>query len=150
MRGDISACDLLSHREAQAVENLISSNETENFDRELLTVSHIYRFTDGVCKKTLRKSKRSGENFSRRADKILLNRFAAVPLFLAAVLTVFYLTFGSLGTRLGELADSFINGTLADALMRLLGSLGASEWVKDLVCGGILAGLGSVCSFCRR
>lgn len=77
----------------------------------------------------------------------MLNRFAAVPLFLAAVLTVFYLTFGSLGTRLGELADSFINGTLADALMRLLGSLGASEWVKDLVCGGILAGLGSVCSF---
>lgn len=150
MRGDISACDLLSQREAQAVENLISSNETENFDRELLTVSHIYRFTDSVCKKTLRKSKRSGENFSRRADKILLNRFAAVPLFLAAVLTVFYLTFGSLGTRLGELADSFINGTLADALMRLLGSLGASEWVKDLVCGGILAGLGSVCSFCRR
>ena len=147
MRGDISACDLLSQREAHAVENLISSNETENFDRELLTVSHIYRFTDGVCKKALRKSKRSGKNFSRRADKILLNRFAAVPLFLAAVLTVFYLTFGSLGTRLGELADSFINGTLADALMRLLGSLGASEWVKDLVCGGILAGLGSVCSF---
>ena len=147
MRGDISACDLLSQREAQVIENLISSNETENSDRELLTVSHIYRFTDSVCKKTLRKSKRSGENFSRRADKILLNRFAAVPLFLAAVLTVFYLTFGSLGTRLGELADSFINGTLADALMRLLGSLGASEWVKDLVCGGILAGLGSVCSF---
>lgn len=147
MRGDISACDLLSQREAQVIENLISSNETENSDRELLTVSHIYRFTDGVCKKALRKSKRSGENFSRRADKILLNRFAAVPLFLATVLTVFYLTFGSLGTRLGELADSFINGTLADALMRLLGSLGASEWVKDLVCGGILAGLGSVCSF---
>lgn len=147
MRGDISACDLLSQREAQVIENLISSNETGNSDRELLTVSHIYRFTDGVCKKALRKSKRSGKNFSRRADKILLNRFAAVPLFLAAVLTVFYLTFGSLGTRLGELADSFINGTLADALMRLLGSLGASEWVKDLVCGGILAGLGSVCSF---
>ena len=147
MRGDISACDLLSQREAQVIENLISSNETENSDRELLTVSHIYRFTDSVCKKALRKSKRSGENFSRRADKILLNRFAAVPLFLAAVLTVFYLTFGSLGTRLGELADSFINGTLADVLMRLLGSLGASEWVKDLVCGGILAGLGSVCSF---
>lgn len=63
MRGDISACDLLSQREAQVIENLISSNETENSDRELLTVSHIYRFTDGVCKKALRKSKRSGKNF---------------------------------------------------------------------------------------
>ncbi len=147
MRGDINACELLPQREAQAVESLISSNETENSDRELLTVSHIYRFTDGVCKKTLRKSKRSGGDFSCRADRILLNRFAAVPLFLAAVLFVFYLTFGSLGTRLGELADSFINGTLADALMRLLASFGASEWAINLVCGGVLAGLGSVCSF---
>lgn len=147
MRGDISACDLLPKAEAQTVESLISSNETAERDRELLTVSHIYRFTDGVCQKTLRRKKQSAETFSRRADRILLNRFAAVPLFLAAVLGVFYLTFGSLGTRLGELADSFINGTLADALINLLGSLGASEWVKDLVCGGILAGLGSVCSF---
>lgn len=147
MRGDISACDLLPKAEAQTVESLISSNETAERDRELLTVSHIYRFTDGVCQKTLRRKKQSAETFSRRADRILLNRFAAVPLFLAAVLGVFYLTFGSLGTRLGDLADSFINGTLADALINLLGSLGASEWVKDLVCGGILTGLGSVCSF---
>lgn len=147
MRGDINACDLLPKAEAQTVESLISSNETAERDRELLTVSHIYRFTDGICQKTLRRKKQSAETFSRRADRILLNRFAAVPLFLAAVLGVFYLTFGSLGTRLGELADSFINGTLADALLNLLGSLGASEWVKDLVCGGILAGLGSVCSF---
>lgn len=66
MRGDISACDLLSQREAQVIENLISSNETENSDRELLTVSHIYRFTDGVCKKALRKSKRSGKIFPPR------------------------------------------------------------------------------------
>lgn len=147
LRGDITACDLLPRREAQIVENLISSNETADCDRELMTVSHIYNFTDRVCEKTLERKKQSKETFSSRADRILLNRFLAVPLFLSAVLLVFYLTFGSLGTRLGELADSFINGALSTALMSVLGSLGASEWVKDLVCGGILAGLGSVCSF---
>ena len=147
LRGDITACDLLPRREAQIVENLISSNETADCDRELMTVSHIYNFTDRVCEKTLERKKQSEETFSSRADRILLNRFLAVPLFLSAVLLVFYLTFGSLGTRLGELADSFINGALSTALMSVLGSLGASEWVKDLVCGGILAGLGSVCSF---
>lgn len=147
LRGDITACDLLPRREAQIVENLISSNETADCDRELMTVSHIYNFTDRVCEKTLERKKQSEETFSSRADRILLNRFLAVPLFLSAVLLVFYLTFGSLGTRLGELADSFINDALSTALMSVLGSLGASEWVKDLVCGGILAGLGSVCSF---
>lgn len=147
LRGDITACDLLPRREAQIVENLISSNETSDCDRELMTVSHIYNFTDRVCEKTLERKKQSEETFSSRADRILLNRFLAVPLFLSAVLLVFYLTFGSLGTRLGELADSFINGALSTALISVLGSLGASEWVKDLVCGGILAGLGSVCSF---
>lgn len=147
LRGDITACDLLPRREAQIVENLISSNETTDCDRELMTVSHIYNFTDRVCETTLERKKQSEETFSSRADRILLNRFLAVPLFLSAVLLVFYLTFGSLGTRLGELADSFINGALSTALISVLGSLGASEWVKDLVCGGILAGLGSVCSF---
>lgn len=147
LRGDITACDLLPRREAQIVENLISSNETADCDRELMTVSHIYNFTDRIYEKTLERKKQSKETFSSRADRILLNRFLAVPLFLSAVLLVFYLTFGSLGTRLGELADSFINGALSTALISVLGSLGASEWVKDLVCGGILAGLGSVCSF---
>lgn len=147
LRGDITACDLLPRREAQIVENLISSNETADCDRELMTVSHIYNFTDRVCEKTLERKKQSEETFPSRADRILLNRFLAVPLFLSAVLLVFYLTFGSLGTRLGELADSFINGALSTAFISVLGSLGASEWVKDLVCGGILAGLGSVCSF---
>ncbi len=147
LRGDITACDLLPRREAQIVENLISSNETADCDRELMTVSHIYNSTDRVCEKTLERKKQSEETFSSRADRILLNRFLAVPLFLSAVLLVFYLTFGSLGTRLGELADSFINGALSTALMSVLDSLGASEWVKDLVCDGILAGLGSVCSF---
>ncbi len=147
LRGDITACDLLPRREAQIVENLISSSETADCDRELMTVSHIYNFTDRICEKTLERKKQSEETFSSRADRILLNRFLAVPLFLSAVLLVFYLTFGSLGTRLGELADSFINGALSTAFISVLGSLGASEWVKDLVCGGILAGLGAVCSF---
>jgi len=59
LRGDITACDLLPRREAQIVENLISSSETADCDRELMTVSHIYNFTDRICEKTLERKKQS-------------------------------------------------------------------------------------------
>ena len=67
LRGDITACDLLPRREAQIVENLISSNETADCDRELMTVSHIYNFTDRIYEKTLERKKQSKETFCSTA-----------------------------------------------------------------------------------
>ena len=149
MRGDILASELpyVDENTADIIESTVLSIEKDGVDREIAAVSAVYDFTDSVCNAALRRAKAPASTASQRADRVLLDRFLAVPLFLLTVLAVFYLTFGALGTRLGELADSFINGFLADFALRALTSLGASDWVVSLVCRGILAGLGSVCSF---
>ncbi len=147
LRGDVRADEIsfIDSGTAELAQSFITFAERD-CDRELLTVSDIYAFADKSAAQTLNRGKDESD-ISSVADRVLLGKYSAVPVFVLAVLAVFYLTFGSLGTRLGELADSFINGALANFSVDILRTFGASDWAVSLVCDGVLKGLGSVCSF---
>lgn len=148
LRGDVRAEELgfIDSGTAALAESLIAFAETD-CDRELMMVLDIYSFTDKAAAQTLKRGKSADNAESERADRLLLGKYSAVPAFVLTVLSVFYLTFGSLGVRLGEIADSFINGAFTSFVVDILNATGASDWAVSLVCQGVLAGLGSVCSF---
>ncbi len=147
LRGDMCAEELsfIDSGVAALAESLIAFAEAD-CDRELMTVLDIYGFADKAAAQTLKRGK-TADDKPQRADRILLGKYSAVPFFALTVLFVFYLTFGSLGVRLGEIVDSFINGAFTRAVVDILNALDASDWAVSLVCRGVLAGLGSVCSF---
>ena len=82
-----------------------------------------------------------------KIDKIILNKYLCLPIFLLIIFAVFYLTFFSLG--------AFLSGLLRELIVDKLGTLCASslqnicsiEWVIDLVSVGIFGGVGTVVSF---
>lgn len=147
LRGDMRAEELsfIDSGVAALAESLIAFAEAD-CDRELMTVLDIYGFADKAAAQTLKRGK-TADDKPQRADGLLLGKYSAVPFFALTVLFIFYLTFGSLGVRLGEIADSFINGAFTRVIVDILNALDASDWAVSLVCRGVLAGLGSVCSF---
>lgn len=147
LRGDMRAEELsfIDSGAAALAESLIAFAEAD-CDRELMTVLDIYGFADKAAAQTLKRGK-TADDKPQRADRLLLGKYSAVPFFALTVLFIFYLTFGSLGVRLGEIADSFINGAFTRVIVDILNALDASDWAVSLVCRGVLAGLGSVCSF---
>lgn len=147
LRGDMRAEELsfIDSGVAALAESLIAFAEAD-CDRELMTVLDIYGFADKAAAQTLKRGK-TADDKPQRADRLLLGKYSAVPFFALTVLFIFYLTFGSLGVRLGEIADSFINGAFTRVVVDILNALDASDWAVSLVCRGVLAGLGSVCSF---
>ncbi|MCE5342453.1 MAG: ferrous iron transport protein B, partial [Eubacteriales bacterium] len=83
---------------------------------------------------------------SDRIDSILTNRVLAIPVFLLMMLLVFYITFGPLGSWIADTFAALVaSGTALVA--EALAGWGVAVWVRDLMVGGVLTGVGSVLSF---
>ena len=116
-------------------------------DREAALADMRYSFIESVCARCVTKRSESREQLrSEKIDRVLTNRFLALPIFIAVMLLIFVLTFTVIGAPLQDLLERAIRlGT--DALGGLLVRLDVSAWVVSLVTDGVCAGVGSVLSF---
>ncbi len=83
-----------------------------------------------------------------KLDKIFLNKFLALPIFLVFLALSFYLTFFSIGSYLSDwlsyLLDKFISTPL---LNFLIANLGENSAVVSLVEDALIGGVGSILTF---
>ncbi len=82
-----------------------------------------------------------------KIDKFLLNKYLALPLFLAVLLLIFYLTFFSLGAFLSENLRFLIQEVIGGRLVGWLREICGVVWIIDLFEVGIIGGVGSVLAF---
>ncbi|MEG2074985.1 MAG: ferrous iron transport protein B, partial [Victivallaceae bacterium] len=103
-----------------------------------------YGVIAGVCREAVKMNQIRRQYISDQIDKFLTNRFLGLPLFLLIMLAVFAFTFfcaqpltDLLETMFSALAD-FISGHWPE-----------ERWtfVRDLLCDGIIGGVGGVLSF---
>lgn len=91
--------------------------------------------------------------FTDKVDKIVTNRFAAIPIFFIIMSFIFALVFADNlfsipmpGTWLQGLMEGLVE-VVQEGVATLLGTLNASSWALDLVVDAIIAGVGAVLSF---
>lgn len=85
--------------------------------------------------------------FSDRVDRVLLNPWAGIPVFLAVVWLLFELTTRFAAPLQGAI-DGLVNGPLSTTVTWLLGLVGLGDtWVQGLLVFGLLAGVGTVLTF---
>lgn len=119
-----------------------------NADLEMLIADLRYKFICTVCAKAVIRAHPPGFlSLSDKIDNIVTNKFLAIPIFLGAILLIFAITFGPIGTLLSDSAAYFIDEILSPWVSALLVNWGASSWAQSLVVDGIIAGVGSVISF---
>lgn len=82
-----------------------------------------------------------------KLDKIILNKYAAIPIFFAVMLGIFYITFGFFGDFLSEIASFLVVDWLGGGLLKLLELLSAPLWLLDFFRQAIIGGIGSIFSF---
>ena len=127
-----------SDEEIKIIFSLVPENSLE-----ILTEAR-YAFLDEIIEKSCQKV-----NFTygkSKLDKILLNKYLALPLFLVIIAFIFFLTFFSLGAFLSDLLSSFLNLLSSPILSWLKGVLGES-WIYYLFSDAIFNGLSTVLSF---
>lgn len=86
------------------------------------------------------------DNFSDKLDKVFLNKWLALPIFILIMFAVYYLSVGIVGKATVELVDGFIEYVSGNTGAFLV-KVGTSSWLVSLIVDGIVAGVGSVLNF---
>ena len=139
---------LLDDNEKEMIEHAVKEMETElGTDREAALADMRYQFIEDVCARCVVKPKESREyRRSVSLDNILTHKIWAFPVFLAIMLTVFWLTFGVIGNRLSALMETGIEN-LSVLTDKALSAFGINHVVHSLIIDGIFAGVGAVLIF---
>lgn len=138
----------LNENELEMIEHSVKEMESESgLDRNEALADMRYDFITELARETVVKSGESKEHKrSSRIDRVLTNKYAAIPLFVCAMLLIFYLTFNVIGGTLSDLLTRGIEAltVLVDQGLTLYG---LNPVVHGLIIDGVFAGVGSVLSF---
>ena len=138
----------LDQNEKEMLEHIIVQMEAERgLDRSAAIADMRFAFIQKVCAATVKKPVESRERLrSERIDKVLTGKYTALPMFVAIMALVFWLTFNVIGAWLQDLLASGIDAltVLADGALT---AAGVNPVIHSLVVDGIFTGVGSVLSF---
>ena len=138
----------LSENELELVEHAALEMERESgLDRNAALADMRYRFIESVCADTVVKAQESKEQQrSVKIDKVLTNKYLAIPTFVAIMAFIFWMTFDVIGQRLSDLLAVGI-AMFTDWVDALLTAYGLNPVVQSLIIDGVFAGVGSMLSF---
>ncbi len=102
---------------------------------------------DNSLKRIAEKSGKAGFRGGIAIDKAVLNKYAAIPIFLLVMAAVFAITFGLVGKYLSELFGLFIEKCLYDPISNSLASVSCPAWITGILCDGVILGVGGILAF---
>ena len=115
-------------------------------DIESIMADVRYSLASGLTREILQKPELRQMELTEKIDRVVLNRFLGIPIFLAAMWLLFKLTF-DLSAPFGEWIGAMTEGPFKRWASAILGPLGAPDWTVSLVNDGVIAGVGSVLVF---
>ncbi len=131
------------------IEVIIKNYETElDDDCESIVTGDRYAFIGDVVSNTIKKQSKGKETTSDKIDKIVTNRFLALPIFAAIMFGVYYIAVSSLGTIVTDWTNDVLFGQIIQTnVSNWLISANVADWLQGLVVDGIIGGVGAVLGF---
>ena len=135
---------------AEHIEEHISDCEAElDDDAESIITNQRYAYIAKVVSQAVKK-KHTGHkmNVSDRIDRIVTNRILALPIFVAVMAAVYYISIGSVGDwTVGFMNDTLFGEWITGGLTTLFEGWNVAPWLSGLVIEGIVGGVGAVLGF---
>ncbi len=138
----------LNEREIDIISHIIEEMEIAlDLDREAALADMRYIYIEKICSTVVHKVCDTNEQKrTLKIDRFLTHKYLAIPIFLAIMSLIFYLTFGLVGSFLSDVFSSAIDFIIS-LVDKGLTSLSVNETIHSLVINGVFAGVGSVLSF---
>ena len=138
----------LEQNEKEMIEHIIVQMEEEcGMDRASAIADMRFAYIEDVCKNTVVKPRESKERIrSQKIDKLLTGKYTGIPMFIAIMGLVFYLTFNVIGAALSNVLDILIT-FVTNGVDNLLKAMNVNSLLNELIIDGIFNGVGSVLSF---
>ncbi len=138
----------LDANERETLEHIVLQMERERgLDRSAAIADMRFAFIRKVCDQCVTRPRESREHLrSQKLDRLLTGKYTAIPVFIAIMGLVFYLTFNVIGAWFQGLLEQGV-AALTEAVDGALTAAGVNEALHSLVIDGIFEGVGSVLSF---
>jgi ferrous iron transport protein B len=115
-------------------------------DIESIMAEARYALASGLTREVLRKPELKKTELTERIDRVVLNRFLGIPIFLAAMWLIFKLTF-DLSKPFGDWIGDMASGPFKHWTQALVTAIGAPDWTVSLATEGVISGVGFVLAF---
>ncbi len=132
------------------VEEIITAAENDmDDDSESIITNERYNYISSIIGDCLKKAAKKDElSTSDKIDRIVTNRWLALPIFAAVMWLVYYVSISTWGT----MGTDWVNDVLVAEIIQgnvstFLESINCAAWLQGLIVDGIIAGVGAVIGF---
>ena len=131
------------------IEKDIAAAEKElDDDAESIITNERYLYIDRLIKTCYKKKNAGKLTVSDKIDRIVTNRFLALPIFALVMFLVYFVSVTTIGTWVTDWTNDVLFGeVIPPAVTAFLTSIGCAEWLIDLLVDGIIGGVGAVLGF---
>jgi len=139
-------------------QDIVQAERLLDDDSESIIINERYNYVTRMLESCYKRKNKGGLTVSDKIDRIVTNRFAALPIFAIIMFLVYYISVTTVGTwatdfmNEGLFGEGFsIFGHWVDGIPTLvqngLVALGTPEWLNSLLVDGIIGGVGAVLGF---
>lgn len=115
-------------------------------DMESIVTDERYKFIQKIVETTVKKGK-DKLTTSDKIDRIVTNRILGIPIFIAVMFIVYYISVTTIGTIVTDWTNDTFVGAIQDLASKGLEAIGVSSVIEGLVVDGIIGGIGAVLGF---
>ncbi len=139
----------LSSDVSERIELLRQQAEQEfDDDAESIITQERYLAVSALLKSCYHKKQNNRLTMSDKIDKVVTNRFFALPIFALVMFLVYYLSISTVGTMMTDWVNDVLFGeVIPPAVEGWLVSVNAADWLQSLILDGVIAGVGAVLGF---
>ena len=143
----MAALNLTEGEKARLEDIIMMCEEQLDDDSESIITNERYNYIAKVKAAAVVKGQ-VGLTTSDKIDRIVTNRFLALPIFAAVMFLVYYIAIDSLGTIVTDFTNDTLFGEwIQPWVQEKLEAAGTEDWLVSLVVDGIIGGIGAPLGF---
>lgn len=146
--------------------DILKAEKALDDDAEAIIINERYNYVTSLIDRCFKRKSRENMTLSDKIDRVVTNRWAAIPIFALIMFFVYYISIGSVGAftvtfmndaLFGSFAETYPDTFMASWLsvpelldLALLDSTGEpviADWLYSLIMDGIIGGVGAVLGF---
>ena len=117
-------------------------------DTESIITNERYEYISKIIGECITKSKKEKLTSSDKIDRIVTNRWLALPIFAVAMFIVYYVSVTTVGGFLTDWTNDTLFGEwIIPGAQSFFEGIGCADWLTGLIVDGIITGVGAVLGF---
>ena len=118
-------------------------------DTESIITNERYEYISSIIDECVTKGTKKGElSVSDKIDRVVTNRFLALPIFAVVMFIVYYVSVTTIGSILTDWTnDTLFSEWIVPGAQSFFENIGCADWLTGLIVDGVISGVGAVLGF---